>query len=159
MTVDGLYSPEGSKHAVRVRRFQLAATAYALCVPLIVIAHLLGFIQGETVIVFGLLAALVNGGFWFLFRTRLNERFADPSLTWQQVLIGNAVLMYVVYHFDHDRGLALMMCLVILSFGSFRFSTRQFFLAAGVILALLAFAIIRIEKRMKEPSLAEGAAA
>jgi uncharacterized membrane protein len=38
-------------------------------------------------------------------------------------------------------------------------NTAGFFLAAGVILALLAFAIIRIEKSMKEPRLSEGAAA
>jgi uncharacterized membrane protein len=37
--------------------------------------------------------------------------------------------------------------------------TAGFFLAAGVVLGLLAFAIIRIEKRMKEPRLPEGAAA
>ena len=37
--------------------------------------------------------------------------------------------------------------------------TAGFFLAAGAILAVLAFAIIRIEKRMKAPGLAEGAAA
>jgi diguanylate cyclase (GGDEF)-like protein len=77
----------------------------------------------------------VNGGLYAMFMTRLNERLADPSLTWPQIMLGNGVLMYVVYHFDHDRGLALMLCLVILSFGTFRFNTRQFLLASGFVLA------------------------
>ena len=58
------------------------------------------------------------------------------------------VLMYVVYHFDHDRGLALMMCLVILAFGTFRFNTRQFMLAAGLVLAGYA-AVINLLMWMK----------
>jgi diguanylate cyclase (GGDEF)-like protein len=135
MTVDGLYSQEGSKHAVRVRRFLLAASAYGLCVPLLVIAHVLGFMQRTPVVAATAMIAAVNGLLYLAFRTRANERFADPSLTWPQVLLGNMVLMYVVYHFDHDRGLALMMCLVILAFATFKFNTRQFFLASGCILA------------------------
>src|SRR5258708_6764027 len=121
MTVDGLYSQDGSKHAVRVRRFLLAASAYGLCVPLLVIAHVLGFMHRTPVIAATAMIAAVNASLYLMFRTRANERFADPSLTWPQVLLGNLVLMYVVYHFDHDRGLALMMCLVVLTFGTFRF--------------------------------------
>jgi diguanylate cyclase (GGDEF)-like protein len=135
MTVDGLYSPEGSKHAVRMRRFLLAATAYALCVGLLFIGYWLGFMAKAPLVTATIMIAAVNAGLYAAFRTRFNERFADPSLTWPQVLLANAVLMYVVYHFDHDRGLALMLCLVILAFGSFRFNTRQFFLASGVVLA------------------------
>ena len=141
MTVDGIYSPEGGKHAVRVRRFLLAGAAYGLCVLLLGIAHLLRFISGEAVAGATLLMGAANAGIYLLFRTRLNERFPDPSLTWPQMMAGIGVLMYVVYHFDHDRGLALMMCLVILSFGSFRFNTRQFFLASGFVLASYAAVI------------------
>jgi diguanylate cyclase (GGDEF)-like protein len=148
MTVDGLHFPEGSKHAVRVRRFLLAAAAYSLCIVLLVIAHLLGFVERGPVLAATAMIVAVNGSLYVLFRTRLNERFRDPSLTWPQVLLGNVVLMYVVYYFDNDRGLALMMCLVILAFGSFRFSTRQFFLAAGCVLAGYA-AVINLLMWMK----------
>ncbi|HET9580875.1 MAG TPA: EAL domain-containing protein [Usitatibacter sp.] len=133
--VDGIFSHEGSKHAVRVRRFYLAAAAYATCIPLLIIAHALGIMALAPAIAAGAAIVAVNAGIYALFATRLNERFADPSLTWPQMLGGIAVLMYVVYHFDHDRGLPLMMCLVILAFGTFRFNTRQFVLASGVVLA------------------------
>jgi uncharacterized membrane protein len=56
-------------------------------------------------------------------------------------------------------GFALELCLIYGVMIQDMLGTAGFFLAAGVILGLLAFAIIRIEKRMKEPRLAQGAAA
>ena len=134
MTVAALQHPR-SKQAVRVRRFLLAAGAYAACVPLLAVASLLGMIPARHAIEIVIAMAAVNAALYFLFRAGLNERFADPSLTWLQTLAATAVLMLAVYHFDRERGLALMMCLVVLAFGTFRFSTREFFTAAGVVLA------------------------
>ncbi len=87
------------------------------------------------------LMLVANTGFFIAFRTGLNERMEDPSLTWLQVLTGATILMFVVYHFDRDRGLALMMSLLVLSFGTFRFNTREFLTAAGSILAGYALVI------------------
>ena len=128
--------PGGStRQHVRIRRFLLAAAAYGVCVPLLCIAYLLEFIPLAPALV--ILAAMmsVNAAFYLLFQTGANERFRDPSLTWLQILAAIAVLMYAVYHFDIGRGLAVMMCLVVLAFGTFRFSTREFVTAAGVVLA------------------------
>ncbi len=49
--------------------------------------------------------------------------------------------MYIVYHADLDRGLALMMCLLVLAFGAFRFTTREFLNAAGIVIAAYALVI------------------
>jgi len=130
-----------TKHDVRVRRFLLAAAAYGACLPLLGIAHVLGLIPVKTVIEVGGAMIFTNLALYTLFHTGLNERFKDPSLTWLQVLSATAVLMYAVFRFDQERGLALMMCLVVLSFGTFRFTTREFFTAAGVVLASYAFVI------------------
>ena len=127
-----------SKHDVRMNRFLLAAGAYGVCLPLLLIAHLLNFIPLRVFLQVSALIVLVNAGLFIVFQSGLNERFADPSLTWVQTLIGTAVVMYAVFHFDRERGLALMMCLVVLSFGAFRFSTREFLTAAGVVLAAYA---------------------
>ncbi|HUP29563.1 MAG TPA: EAL domain-containing protein [Usitatibacter sp.] len=123
---------------MRVRRFLLAAGAYAACLPLLGLAHLLGLIGLAPMFASASMIVAVNGALYFLFRTRLNERFADPSLTWLQTLSATCVLMFVVYHVDRERGLALMICLVVLAFGTFRFSTREFLTAAGVVLAAYA---------------------
>jgi len=130
-----------AKQAVRLRRLLLATAAYGVCVPLLALAHLLHLIAfAPTVTAIAAMVA-VNAAIYALFRSRLNERFADPSLTWLQTMSGVAILMYVVYNFDRERGLAVMMCLVVLSFGTFRFTRREFLTAAGIVLAAYAAVI------------------
>ncbi len=135
MNAAGRIDTGNAKQAVRFRRFLLAAAAYGVCVPLLVMAHAIGLMRLGAML--GILAAMaaVNVALFFVFRTGLNERFDDPSLTWPQLLLASGVLMIAVYHFDKDRGLALMMCLVVLAFGAFRLTTREFFTAAGAMLA------------------------
>ena len=130
-----------AKHAVRVQRFFLAVGAYGVCIPLLAIASWLGLIPARTVIVIYGVMVVANVAIYMMFRTRLNERFEDPSLTWLQTLAGTAILMYTVYHFDKERGLAVMMSLVVLAFGTFRFTTREFLTAAGLVLAAYAAVI------------------
>ncbi len=130
-----------TKQAVRFRRFLLAAAAYGACVPLLGIAHLLGMVPLSSTVKIAASMVAVNAAIYFVFRSGLNERFRDPSLTWLQVMLAICVLMFTVYHFDKERGLALMMCLVVLAFGAFRFSTREFFTAAGLVLAGYALVI------------------
>jgi diguanylate cyclase (GGDEF)-like protein len=128
-------------HAVRVRRFYLAVAAYGICAWLFVAAHLLGLVSfGALLQILGLGVA-INAGLYVTFRRRWNERFEDPSLTAQQMALAIGLVMYAVYHFDRDRGLALMICLVVLSFGAFRFSTRQFLVSTGLVLAAYAAVI------------------
>lgn len=56
-------------------------------------------------------------------------------------------------------GFALELCLIYAVMIEGMLGTAGFFLAAGIILGLLALAIIRIEKRMQEPRTLEGASA
>lgn len=98
------------------------------------IAQFLGLIHPRAAVEICALMVLANAGIYLVFLSGLNERFKDPSLTWLQTIAAVTVLMYAVYHFDKERGLALMMCLVVLAFGTFRFSTREFFVAAGLVL-------------------------
>src|SRR3954469_19763692 len=141
---------EDAKQQVRIRRFLLAAAAYAVSAPLLVLAHWLGLIAFVPMVTTVAAIALSNLGLYALFRTGLNERFKDPSLTWLQTLSAIAILMFVVYHFDHERGLALMMCLVVLAFGTFRFTPREFLTASGVVLAAYAAVINLIMWRKPE---------
>ena len=141
---------QGGRQAVRMRRFVLAIGAYSVCVTLLVLAHLLGLIALAPTV--GIAAAMfgVNGAFFLLFHTGTNERFADPSLTWFQVLAGIVVLMTTVYFFDRDRALPLMVSLLVLSFGAFRFNTREFLTAAGVVLAAHAMVVDALMWRRPE---------
>ena len=77
----------------------------------------------------------INAALYLLFRTSANLRFADPSLTWLQIVAATAMVMASAYALDADRGVALILCPVLLTFGMFRFTTRQFMAAAGTVLA------------------------
>ena len=124
-----------AKQAVRLRRFTLGVSAYGVSVALLVIAHALDLIALAPVVSTVAIMVATNAALYAMFRTNVNERFRDPSLTWLQMLAGTAILMFVVYHFDRDRGIALTVSLLVLSFGAFRFDTREFLTAAGVVLA------------------------
>src|SRR5438270_150962 len=102
---------DNTKHAVRVRRFFLAVAVYAACIPLLFIGAALKLISVRHAAEATLLIAGVNSAIYLVFRTRANERFRDPSLTWLQVLCGIALVMFTAFHFQADRGVALMICL------------------------------------------------
>ncbi len=123
------------KQGVRIQRFLLALVAYGVCIALLAIAVWLGIIPVRPAIVASIGMFVSNLAVFALIRSGLNQRFADPSLTWLQVVAGIVVIMYVTYHCDSDRALPLMVTLLVLSFGAFRFNTREFLLAAGLVLA------------------------
>jgi diguanylate cyclase (GGDEF)-like protein len=123
------------KQGVRLKRYLMALGAYAVCVGLLGIAHWLGLIPARPAIIAALAMLVTNAVMFALIHTGINERFADPSLTWVQVICAIAVIMYVAYYSDHDRAVPLMVSLLVLSFGAFRFSMREFLLASGIVLA------------------------
>jgi diguanylate cyclase (GGDEF)-like protein len=128
-------SGKKSKQALRLRRFLLAASAYGVCLPLLVASHYMGLIGFWPMVDIAVAMVVVNVILFAAFRSGLNERFEDPSLTWLQTLAAIAVLMITVYHFDADRGMPLIVCLLVLAFGVFRFTVREFVLASGVVIA------------------------
>ena len=117
---------QASRQAIRLRRFLMASSVYAISLPLLYFAHVIGLIAAGPALVTAGLMAGVNGLLYLMFRTGLNLRFADPSLTWLQTAAASVVLLFVVYSFDRERNLALFMCLVVFLFGAFRFTIREF---------------------------------
>lgn len=94
----------------------------------------------------GLLASVaiiaeVNLGFYAAFKWKLNECFTDPGLTLAPTLAAIAVIMFVAFHFEHDRSLVLAWCLVVMLFGVFRFKPREFGMATLFMLAGYALVI------------------
>src|SRR5215472_17200548 len=88
------------RQSVRLRRFLLASATYAICVPLLALAYEMGMIERGPALLVGALMIGVNVLLYLVFRTGLNMRFADPSLTRLQVQAAIAVLMFAVYSFD-----------------------------------------------------------
>jgi diguanylate cyclase (GGDEF)-like protein len=123
------------RQSVRLRRFLLGSAAYAICIPLVWLACELNLIARGPALALAAMMVLVNVGLYAVFRAGLNRKFSDPSLTWQQVFIGNVMVMFAVYSFDQGRGIVLNLSLIVLSFGMFRFTTREFVKTALQILA------------------------
>jgi len=127
MNLKTLFMPEtDAKQAVRMRRFLLAAATYAIGAALLLLAYGLKLIELGPALFTIAVAAVINASLYFVFRLGLNLRARDPSLTWVQTLIANTVLMFVIYSFNQGRAFALMMFLVVLTFGIFQFNTREF---------------------------------
>ncbi len=126
---------DSGKQQVRLRRFYLATAAYTACLVVLAAANHVGLLATAPMLRIAVLMIAANVAFFTMFRSGANQRFPDPSLTWPQVITGMAIVMYAVYYFDTERGLALMMCLVVLPFGAFRFTTRDFLVATGLVLA------------------------
>jgi len=123
------------KQAVRLRRFLLGSAAYAICIPLVWLACEFNLIARGPALVLVAAMLAVNVGLYAVFRSGLNRRFSEPSLTWPQVFIGNVLVMVAVYSFDQGRAIVLNLSLVVLSFGVYRFTTREFVKTALQILA------------------------
>ena len=136
-----LISRGDPRQSVRLRRFLLATVTYAICLPLLALAYWFGLIARGPALLVATAMVVVNLGLYLVFRTGLNLRFADPSLTGAQVLLANVVLMFAVYSFDQGRAMVLNVSLVVLTFGVFRFTTRDFVKTALQILLFYALVI------------------
>jgi diguanylate cyclase (GGDEF)-like protein len=134
-------SERDAEQAARMHQFLLASVTYAISVPLLVLANWFGLIALPSVIALCAAMAVITAAFYLAFRSGLNLRFSDPSLTWQQILVANIVLMAVVFSLNQGRAFALIMCLVVLLFGAFRFDTREFVRVTLMILAGYALVI------------------
>ena len=136
-----LTSKGDPRQGVRLRRFLLASGAYAVCFPLLALAWGFGLVARGPALLLAALMVAVNLGLYLVFRFGLNRGFSDPSLTRAQVFLANALLMLGVYSFDQGRAMVLNLSLVVLTFGVFRFTTREFVRTALQILAGYALVI------------------
>lgn len=69
---------------------------------------------------------IVNLAFYAVFRTGLNRRFNDPSLTLLQMLVATFWTMTLLYYAETARGAVLLLYLVVFVFGLFKLKVREF---------------------------------
>ncbi len=116
----------------RMKRWMMATGASMLVVVLFLAAHLLDLLDRDA---FAIAAQLIVGFvivFYATFRSGLNLRFRDPSLTVPQIVASNLVILYVLYQSKDGHGVLALICMLSFLFGVFRLSTRE-------LLALTAF--------------------
>jgi diguanylate cyclase (GGDEF)-like protein/PAS domain S-box-containing protein len=132
----------GAKQALRLRRFGLAALVYLLGMGLVGLLAVFGLLAKTAALQTVAASVAVNLALYLAFRSGLNLRFADPSLTLPQMVIATTVLMFVIYHMDDERSIALFGCFLIFLFGTFRLRAREFVLVTLFTLAAYALVIV-----------------
>lgn len=135
------------RHQLRIRRWLMASTFYILGVPLVLYGLHKGQVAAIEAWTFVLLATLGNLWLGWMFSTRGNERWQDPSLTVPQMLL--AILSTLVFAGGATASLRPTISLGLLApliFGCFQLQPRQLLRLAlfamagyGVMLALVWF--------------------
>ena len=140
--IDVLIPPSlDAKQALRLRRLGIAALSYVLAITLTAVVWAFGLLAASVALEVAAAYLAINLGLYAVMRSGLNLRFEDPSLTRFQILSAITVLMYIVYHLDAGRHIALFGCFVVFLFGIFRFNAREFTLVTLYTLASYAVVI------------------
>ncbi|MNF61263.1 putative diguanylate cyclase YdaM [compost metagenome] len=118
-----------------LKRFILATGTYALALLLLWLAVLSGHYQGSVMgAVIGTVLVMACQSLLFtLFYTGRNLRFADPSLTEVQVLLGIGWQSWLIAYLDSARGAFLVFYVLILLFGLFHLPRRTFVRCAALV--------------------------
>ncbi|HSX72234.1 MAG TPA: GGDEF domain-containing protein [Pseudomonas sp.] len=129
-----------SLQSLLLKRFGMAVASYALVLLLMWVALWAGVYSGSVSYALLCTGLVVTSQliFYALFRSGRNLRFADPSLTEAQILVGLALHTVLLAQFDNARGSMLMFYLIILMFGVFQLRPRVFVRCAAI--AFFAFA-------------------
>jgi diguanylate cyclase (GGDEF)-like protein len=131
----------GSYGDKRLRGAVMSAGAYAIAALLLFLAYSVNLVALPGLIGGIALMAVANTIFLGAFILKLNERLADPGLTLVQTLAAIAIIMFIAFHFERDRSLVLVWCLVVMLFGVFRFKPRDFAMTTLFMLAGYALVI------------------
>jgi diguanylate cyclase (GGDEF)-like protein/PAS domain S-box-containing protein len=129
------------KQALRLRRFGVAALSYVLATALVAVAWAFGVIPASIVLDAAAAFVAINLALYWTIRSGFNLRFADPSLTRVQIVAAITVQMFVIYHMNDGREVALFGCFIVFLFGIFRLTTRQFIFPTLYTLAAYALVI------------------
>ncbi|MFZ5532993.1 MAG: GGDEF domain-containing protein [Pseudomonadota bacterium] len=134
---------------LRIQRFSLAAASYIVGGGLLLAVSMLGSdqipITSTVASVFMALVIAANLGFYLLFRSGLNQRFGDPSLTIPQMATGILLITYLIYFAGAYRGLLSIFYLAVMTFGLFHLNTRQLLGMSAFTLVSFAFMAVLLE--------------
>jgi diguanylate cyclase (GGDEF)-like protein len=131
---------DDAKQLFRMHRYLLASGFSLVYLFVLYVFHLQGTVKQQTLILASVLITSFIGVFYFAFRSGLNLRMPDPSLTAPMLLSAVFTMLYVVYHAPATREAFSSFLFVAFMFGMLRLSARQLGLLAAI--SLLAFAFV-----------------
>ena len=114
-----------SQQALRVRRFLIASATYGLAIVVIALGALLNIWGVDVLVAYTVLVVCTNLVIYLIFRSGLNLKLADPSLTTAQIASGIGALLFAAYHAGPARGILMLWVIMIFLFAVFRLKSRQ----------------------------------
>jgi len=130
--------PDSARQQVRLRRFLLASAFSVLYLVVLSVFRFHDGIDRATLLQPCTIVALLIVAFSILFVSRLNLRFADPSLTAWQLLASVFTMLYIAYRAPDTRLAFVAFAFVAFMFAMLRHSGATLAVLASV--SLLAFA-------------------
>ena len=137
-----LSSSQDPKQILRLRRYFAAAGTSLLAMGLLFACQVQGVISSAAFlhIAAAILVAIIV--FYVVFRSGLNLKRSDPSLTEPQMLTATVVVLYAMYSANYGRGAFLTLLLMAFLFGVLRLKTRALLLYALFILTAYGAVIV-----------------
>ena len=120
-----IFPTRDSRQSHRMRRWIMASGASGMVVVLFFAAYLLGLLGLRHFLTAASLVLSFVILFYVIFRSNLNLRFRDPSLTLAQILASTLVILYVLSQSEEGHGILSLIYMVSFLFGVFRLSTRE----------------------------------
>ena len=96
--------PKDSQQQLRMRRFLMSLAMYVLAAVPQGVSLYNGISPAWVMQVWTVIAVLTNLGFYLLFRSGLNLRFREPSLTMPQMLAAIAMVLFTQIYAGEARG-------------------------------------------------------
>src|SRR5207244_11844230 len=122
------------KQAVRLSRYFAAAGTSLLAIGLLFACEVQGVISQAAFLAIASVTLLAILAFYIVFRSGLNLKLADPSLTEPQMLTAIVVILYAMYSANYGRGIFLTLLLMAFLFGVLHLKTRALLLYLSFIL-------------------------
>ena len=126
-----------------MRRFLLAAATSVVVLLLFYLYHLIGLIESGPLTHLAIATVAANLAFYTAFRSGLNTRLSDPSLTLWMILVSTLVLLYAINAAQDGRSTLLLVYLVPFLFGLFRLSMVEMLVIATFFLSVYGWILSR----------------
>ena len=126
---------------LRMRALAVAAGTSVLATGLLFACYLQGALPADAFIQIGAAIVVAILGFFAVFRSGLNLRAADPSLTLHQMSAATLVVLYAKYWANGGQPVFLILLVMAFLFGVLRLTTRKLLFFALFILTACAAVI------------------
>ena len=129
--------------AHRMRRYLIAGCTSFIVLSIFYLYFLIGLMDRDAIVNLAIATVAGNAIFYASFRTGLNLRMPDPSLTLWMILSSTVVLLYAISAARDGRESLLLVYLVPFLFGLFRLSVAEMLTIAAFFLTGYGFILSR----------------